>query len=156
MSTFKVAGVSTQNGVTKVRFANDLASRVKLLAKGGHSPLELIELPKAMSKADACQYLLDTGGVFTQWSDLITETMGKKQGVKAAAAKPAKTAPAKKTPAKTPAKAPAKSPAKAPAKAPAKEPAKGPAKKVTKPAVAEDLEVKEIELLTKEVGEALV
>jgi hypothetical protein len=78
--SFTVAGVSTQHGITKVRFANDLTSRVKLLSKGGHSPLELIELPNAMSKADACQYLLNTGGVFEQWTDLITETMGKKSG----------------------------------------------------------------------------
>jgi hypothetical protein len=80
MSTFTVAGVSTQYGVTKVRFANDLASRVKLLSKGGHSPLELMELPRAMTKAEACQYLIDVGGVFKQWSGLINETMGKKQG----------------------------------------------------------------------------
>ena len=78
MDTFTVAGVSTQNGITKVRFANDLVSRTKLLSKNGHSPLELIELPEAMNKADACQYLLDQGGVFEKYTDLITQTMGKK------------------------------------------------------------------------------
>ena len=77
---FTVAGVSTQHGITKVRFANDLASRVKLLAKGGHNPLELVQLPKAMTKAEACQYLLSVGGVFEQWTALISETMGKKSG----------------------------------------------------------------------------
>jgi hypothetical protein len=80
MSTFTVAGVSTQYGITKVRFANDLVSRFKLLSKGGHSPLELTELPRGMTKSEACQYLLDTGGVYEQWSGLIIETMGKKQG----------------------------------------------------------------------------
>jgi hypothetical protein len=79
MSTFTVAGVSTQHGITKVRFANDLTSRVKLLSKGGHSPLELIELPRAMTKDEACQHLIDVGGVFSQWFTLITETMQKKQ-----------------------------------------------------------------------------
>jgi hypothetical protein len=79
MSTFTVAGVSTQHGITKVRFANDLTSRVKLLSKGGHSPLELIELPKAMTKDEACQHLIDVGGVFSQWFTLITDTMHKKQ-----------------------------------------------------------------------------
>lgn len=132
MSKFTVAGVSTQNGVTKVRFANDLVSRTKLLAKGGHSPLELIELPKAMTKEEACQHLLDVGGVFKQWSTLITETKSKKSGT-VAATKPAK-APAKKT-----APAPVKKVAPAKKTAPAKAP------KVTKPAKAEeDLEVKEI------------
>ena len=97
MSTFTVVGVSTQYGVTKVRFANDLASRVKLLSKGGHSPLELMELPKAMTKAEACQHLLDVGGLFKQWAPLITETMGKKQGT--VISKPIK-AKAKATPVK--------------------------------------------------------
>lgn len=100
-SYFTVAGVSTQHGSTKVRFANDLASRVKLLAKGGHNPLELVQLPKAMTKAEACQYLLELGGVFEQWNSLITETMGKKTGTVTKAPKAAK-APAKvKAPAKT-------------------------------------------------------
>lgn len=80
---FTVAGVSTQYGITKVRFANDLASRVKLLAKGGHNPLELVQLPKPMTKAEACQYLLSVGGVFEQWTALINETMGKKSGAPA-------------------------------------------------------------------------
>ena len=80
-SLFSVAGVSTQNGSTKVRFANDLASRVKLLAKGGHNPLELVSLPKAMTKAEACQHLLDIGGVSEKWRTLIDETKNKKSGI---------------------------------------------------------------------------
>ena len=105
MSTFTVAGVSTQYGITKVRFANDLASRVKLLSKGGHSPLELMELPKAMTKAEACQHLIDVGGVFKQWAGLINDTMGKKQGT--VVSKPTK-AKAKTSPVKTKAVAPKK------------------------------------------------
>lgn len=91
-SYFSVAGVSTQHGITKVRFANDLVSRTKLLAKGGHDPLELVQLPKAMTKTEACQYLLELGGVFKQWDQLISETMGKKSGTKVStkAPKPAK------------------------------------------------------------------
>ena len=131
MSTFTVAGVSTQYGITKVRFANDLASRVKLLSKGGHSPLELMELPKAMTKAEACQHLIDVGGVFTQWSGLINETMGKKQGT--VASKPVKAAPAK---------APAKSvPTK---KAVPAKPAKAPK---TPKAIEDDLELEELKQL---------
>ena len=132
---FSVVGVSTQNGITKVRFANDIVSRTKVLAKGGHSPLELIELPNLMTKYDACQYLLDRGGVFAQWSGLIIETMSKKDD---------------KAPAKTPAKAPAKKPTAVPTKAPA--PAKQP--KITKPAKAEDdLEITEIKTLAEVVAE---
>jgi hypothetical protein len=129
MSTFTVAGVSTQYGITKVRFANDLASRVKLLSKGGHSPLELIELPKAMTKAEACQHLLDVGGIFKQWAPLITETMGKKQGT--VVSKPVKT--------KT-----------APVKAKAVAPKKVAAPKVIKSKVVEDdLELEELKQLAE-------
>jgi hypothetical protein len=121
MSKFTVAGVSTQHGITKVRFANDIVSRTKLLAKGGHSPLELVELPKAMTKAEACQHLLDTGGVFTQWAGLLIETMAKKEGT--VVAKPTKVVPvkAKATVTKQP--------------------------KISKPKVEEDLEVTEIKEL---------
>lgn len=99
---FTVAGVSTQHGSTKVRFANDLASRVKLLAKGGHDPLELVQLPKTMTKAEACQYLLELGGVFSQWETLINETMGKKSEISSPKApKVAKAPVTVKAPAKT-------------------------------------------------------
>ena len=54
---FKVTGVSTQNGKTKVRFANDLVSRVKILVKSGHTDIELVELPAALSKLDCAKYL---------------------------------------------------------------------------------------------------
>jgi hypothetical protein len=139
MSKFTVAGVSTQHGITKVRFANDIVSRTKILAKGGHSPLELVELPKLMTKAEACQHLLDLGGVFNQWAELIIETQGKKEGNTVAATKPAK-----KAPAKTPAKAPAKAPVKAPAKQP----------KIAKPVKAEDdLEITEIKTLAEVMAE---
>ena len=139
MSNFTVAGVSTQHGITKVRFANDIVSRTKILAKGGHSPLELVELPKLMTKAEACQHLLDLGGVFNQWAELIIETQGKKEGNTVAATKPAK-----KAPAKTPAKAPAKAPVKAPAKQP----------KIAKPVKAEDdLEITEIKTLAEVMAE---
>ena len=135
MSNFTVAGVSTQHGITKVRFANDIVSRTKILAKGGHSPLELIELPKAMTKAEACQHLLDTGGVFAQWSSLIVETMDKKESnAVAPTAKAVKAPKAKVAPVK------------------ASKPAVTSKPKVNKPKVEEDLEVTEI----KEISEALM
>ena len=42
--------------------------------------MELIELPKPMTKAEACQYLLDQGGVFAEYKDIIAQTMAKKVG----------------------------------------------------------------------------
>ena len=41
---FKVAGISSIKGEVKVRFANDM-TRVKVLAKNGHTEIELLELP---------------------------------------------------------------------------------------------------------------
>ena len=57
---FKVIGVSTLNGVTKVRFANDMVSRVKILNKDGHKDINLIELTVPLSKADAVKHLKTT------------------------------------------------------------------------------------------------
>ena len=59
MKTFEVAGTSTLNGVTKVRFANDYVGRFKILVKNGHEDINLIELGSKMSKADICQVLLN-------------------------------------------------------------------------------------------------
>jgi hypothetical protein len=53
---FAVAGVSTQNGKTKIRFAND-AMRVKILGKNGHTGVDLIPLPHEMTKNEIGQYL---------------------------------------------------------------------------------------------------
>jgi hypothetical protein len=57
---FTVVGVSTLNGHTKIRFANDMM-RIKILAKNGHSDVDLVELPTEMTKGEAVQHLMDTG-----------------------------------------------------------------------------------------------
>lgn len=54
---FTVAGVSTQNGVTKVRLANSM-NRVKVLAKNGHTDIQLFEMPFPGAKEDAIDFLL--------------------------------------------------------------------------------------------------
>ncbi len=54
--TYTVAGTSKHNGTFKVRFANDLM-RTKNLTKSGHTDITLVELPKAMLKLDAIQYI---------------------------------------------------------------------------------------------------
>lgn len=55
--SFTHAGVSRLNGTFKVRFAND-AMRVKVLAKGGHTDIDLIELKHPMTKEDAVAFLV--------------------------------------------------------------------------------------------------
>ena len=54
---FTVAGTAAQNGITKVRFANDLVSRVKTLDKNGCTEINLVELPEPMTKLQALRYL---------------------------------------------------------------------------------------------------
>ena len=58
--TYTVAGVSTLEGKTKMRFANDVM-RIKILAKNGHSNVELTELPHAMTKAEIVAHMRSTG-----------------------------------------------------------------------------------------------
>ena len=50
--TFTVVGVSKLKGEYKVRFANDIM-RVKVLDKGGHEDVRLVELDEPLSKLDA-------------------------------------------------------------------------------------------------------
>ena len=51
---FKVVGISKRDGDYKVRFANDIM-RIKVLAKGGHEDIRLVELDEPMTKMDAVQ-----------------------------------------------------------------------------------------------------
>jgi len=55
---FTVAGVSKLNGVYKVRFANDLVSRIKNLIKSGHEDINLVSLPNPMEKGEAVKWLM--------------------------------------------------------------------------------------------------
>jgi len=56
--TYSVAGTSTLNGITKIRFANDFVNRLKILYKNGHDNVELIELGGEFTKAQVCQILM--------------------------------------------------------------------------------------------------
>jgi hypothetical protein len=58
--TYTVAGVSTLEGKTKMRFAND-TMRIKILAKNGHTNVELIELPHAMTKDEIVVHMRSVG-----------------------------------------------------------------------------------------------
>jgi hypothetical protein len=58
MTTFTHAGVSTLEGVTKVRFAND-ALRVKVLAKNGHKDIDMVEFLTPLTKEAAVAKLIE-------------------------------------------------------------------------------------------------
>jgi hypothetical protein len=57
---FSVAGVSTLSGKTKIRFAND-TMRIKILAKNGHTDVDLVSLPNEMTKAEIAVHLKEIG-----------------------------------------------------------------------------------------------
>jgi hypothetical protein len=60
--TFTVAGTATNaDGTAKARFANDMVARVKILNKAGCTNINLVELPRAMTKLEALQHLQTLG-----------------------------------------------------------------------------------------------
>jgi hypothetical protein len=69
--TFKVAGITTHNGNTKVRFTDDMVRRIKQFTKGGASRIDLVELPSEMTKIEALNYLA-THADFQSPSDQAT------------------------------------------------------------------------------------
>jgi hypothetical protein len=56
-NTFTVVGTSVLNGAVKIRFANGLSKRIRVLARNGHSNIALVECD-AMFKLDAAKYAL--------------------------------------------------------------------------------------------------
>ena len=65
---FTVAGISKREGEYKVRFAND-TMRVKVLLKGGHEDVRLVELDAPSTKMEAVQVLRD----MAEFSDAIAQ-----------------------------------------------------------------------------------
>ena len=60
--TFTVAGTAKNaDGTVKARFANDLVARIKILNKAQCTDINLVELPRAMTKLEALQYLTEQG-----------------------------------------------------------------------------------------------
>ena len=66
---FTVAGVSRLNGSLKLRFANDFVTRSKKLARSGHTDINLVELPQAMTKDAAVAYI----STLAQFADVETQ-----------------------------------------------------------------------------------
>lgn len=78
--TFTVAGITAGNGISKVRFTNDMSRRVKVFAKGDANRVDLVELPNAMTKIEALKYLLTVPN-FANAEDqaTITETLSDRE-----------------------------------------------------------------------------
>ena len=56
-SVFKVAGITTHNGNSKVRFTDDMVRRVKQFSKGGATRIDLVDLPSEMTKVEALKHI---------------------------------------------------------------------------------------------------
>ena len=65
---FTVAGISKREGEYKVRFANDVM-RVKVLMKGGHEDVRLVELDQPSTKLEAVEVLRN----MAEFSDVIAQ-----------------------------------------------------------------------------------
>lgn len=83
---FTVVGTSTGNGISKVRFANDLPSRLKTLQSVGHTDIVLYTLPQGMTKVDALAWLQANPGDADQNAignkAAAIETVSKRSAVK--------------------------------------------------------------------------
>ena len=93
--TFTVAGTATNtDGTAKARFANDLVARIKILNKTGCTDINLMELPRPMTKLEALQYITEQGVTgdagFAVANKLAEKTkLAKKGEVSVKATKPA-------------------------------------------------------------------
>ena len=87
---FKVTGVSKYKGKMKVRFANDMM-RVKGLAKYGQTDIDFIELPSAMTKADAVKHLMGQTQFVGEAREAIEAANEKYNGAKTVKVKATKT-----------------------------------------------------------------
>ena len=87
---FTVTGVSDSDSGYKVRFANDLVSRIKILSKTGHDT-NLIETPTPMTKGE-CVAHLKTTDLYTnaKYKEAIDEADAKYNKVATVKAKVAK------------------------------------------------------------------
>ena len=64
-NTFTVVGTSVLNGVCKIRFANGLGKRIRVLARNGHNNIALVECD-AMFKLDAAKFAMSQTEQFNE------------------------------------------------------------------------------------------
>lgn len=78
---YNVAGIATdKRGNTRVRYANDLVNRVKVLSRGGFTNVNLIELDDEYEKFEICQLLLSDNR-FTDYIDIINNELTRIQRI---------------------------------------------------------------------------
>ena len=72
---FNVAGIATdRKGSTKVRYANNLDNRIKVLIRDNFTNINLIQLDNDYEKFEICQILLSDNR-FTDYIDIINNEL---------------------------------------------------------------------------------
>jgi len=71
------AGISKFKGKVKVRLCSDRVLRIKNLQKQGDIDINIIDLPKPMTKEQACDYLCSLD-MFKPYVSDIQEVLGRK------------------------------------------------------------------------------
>jgi len=103
--TFTIVGTSVNaDGTMKMRWANDLVARIKILNKAGCTEIDLIELPKGMTKLKAAEYFAKHRTLNDAQSEIVSLKIGekskavKRKDMKATITKNVKTRIKEKTP----------------------------------------------------------
>ena len=79
---FTVAGTAkNSDGTVKARFANDLVARIKILNKAGCTDINLVELPRAMTKLEALQHLQTVGNTHGDAGFAVANKLAEKSKV---------------------------------------------------------------------------
>jgi len=71
VQTFSNIGVSTRNGITRVRFCNGGDARAVVLAKAGHDDITFLDLPSEMTKPEAVAFMVERKADFESLADRI-------------------------------------------------------------------------------------
>jgi len=72
---YRVAGIATdKRGNTRVRYANDLVNRIKVLSRDNFTNINLIDLDDEYDKFEICQILLSDNR-FTDYIDIINNEL---------------------------------------------------------------------------------
>ena len=87
MDKFTVVGFSTFGGKLKLRFANDLVTRYKVLQRNGHTDATLMELTAPTDKISAAKALAEKFDGRPEVLEAVNQFLGKRNGKAAPKAK---------------------------------------------------------------------
>jgi len=79
MDKFTVVGFSKLNGTLKLRFANDLVTRYKVLQRNGHTDAQLMELAAPMDKVAAAKALAEKFDGRPEVLEAVNQFLGKRK-----------------------------------------------------------------------------